>query len=255
MIGDKRPTTILAADVVGYSKLMNRDETGTLARLTDCEVEVIDPIVRHFGGHVFKRMGDGFLVSFSSAGNAIECALLWQSEAVERDLLFRIGIHSGVVIARGTDLFGDGVNIAARLESIAEPGGIVVSENCRRQIAEGLPLEFEDLGAKSLKNIADPVRIFAVRSDAKTPNVKRLRTLFQERTRPKIAVLPLVTPDAYFDLTLAGAGAPPFTATFGALDASGAAAASLDVPAGTSPSLAGATVHHAALTFSATIRA
>ena len=162
---DRRLAAILAADVVGYSALMGADEAGTLARLRACEAEVIEPAVAAHGGRIFKRMGDGYLVEFASVVSAVECALAWQAGAVE-PVQFRIGIHLGDVIVEGDDLFGDGINIASRLEGMADPGGLCLSEDAQRQLRGKLDLSFEDMGEQALKNIAAPIRVFRLGGSA-----------------------------------------------------------------------------------------
>jgi class 3 adenylate cyclase/tetratricopeptide (TPR) repeat protein len=155
----RRLAAILAADVVGYSAQMERDEAGTLARLRACEAEVIEPAVSAHGGRIFKRMGDGYLVEFASVVSAVECAIVWQAGAGE-PIGFRIGVHLGDVMVEGDDLFGDGINIASRLEGLADPGGLCLSEDAQRQLRGKLHLSFEDMGERALKNIAAPIRVF-----------------------------------------------------------------------------------------------
>ena len=151
----RRLAAILAADVVGYSRSMGADEAGTLARLKSFEGEVIEPTVSGHSGRVVKRMGDGYLVEFQSVVSAVECALAWQERASE-PIVFRMGINLGDVIVDDDDLYGDGVNVAARLEALAETGGICLSEDAWRQVRGKIEAEFDDLGLKQLKNIAEP---------------------------------------------------------------------------------------------------
>ncbi len=162
----RRHAAILAADVVGYSALMGEDEAATLARLRACEAEVIEPAVGAHGGRIFKRMGDGYLVEFASVVSAVECAIAWQAGAAE-PIGFRIGIHLGDVVVDGDDLLGDGINIAARLEAMADPGGLCLSEDAQRQLRGKLDLSFEDMGEQDLKNIAAPIRVFRLGGHAK----------------------------------------------------------------------------------------
>ena len=132
---ERRLAAILAADVVGYSRLMSQDETGTLTALKLCEAELIEPIVDKHNGRIFKRMGDGYLVEFASAVDVVECALAWQAQVQNKKfnlLTFRMGINLGEVIVEGDDVFGDGVNIAARLEALAQPGCIALSNDAYR---------------------------------------------------------------------------------------------------------------------------
>src|SRR5689334_2637127 len=190
----RRLAAILAADVVGYSRLMERDETGTLAALKSRRKEVVGPLVAHHRGRIFKVTGDGVLVQFDSAVDAVQCAIDLQrgmaaaSESLPEDhrIILRIGINLGDVIAEGSDLYGDGVNIAARLQGIAEPGGVLVSGAAYDQVKNKIDAAFDDLGAQSLKNIADPVRAYRV---ADTPRVSVAPAKGADRL--SIAVLPL----------------------------------------------------------------
>lgn len=156
---ERRLAAILAADVVGYSRLMGADEAGTLKRLKTFEADVVIPSVERHGGRIVKRMGDGYLVEFASVVAAVECALAWQV-ATRDPLSFRIGIHVGDVMVQEGDLYGDGVNVAARLESLATAGGLCLSEDAQRQVRGKIAAEFQDLGPQQLKNIAEPVRVF-----------------------------------------------------------------------------------------------
>jgi TolB-like protein/tetratricopeptide (TPR) repeat protein len=190
----RRLAAILAADVVGYSRLMEQDETGTLAALKLRRKEVLEPLVARNQGRVFKVTGDGVLVQFDSAVNAVQCAIDLQrgmatatgDQSDGRSIVLRIGINLGDVLVEGSDLYGDGVNIAARLESIAEPGGILVSgtvyDHARNKIKAG----FEDLGTQALKNIAEPVRVYRV---AGTPRSTKTESRVTS-DKPSIAVLP-----------------------------------------------------------------
>lgn len=190
----RRLAAILVADVVGYSRLMEADEAGTLAELKERHKAILDPVVRDHGGRIVKFMGDGVLVEFSSAVKAVEAAVDLQQRFVvanddvpdERRILLRIGINLGDVIGEGSDIYGDGVNIAARLEALAEPGGVCLSGNVAEQITGKLVVALEDLGDKSLKNVTRLVRVFRLTS---TPRLVKPSTAV-ERTRPSIAVLP-----------------------------------------------------------------
>lgn len=187
----RRLAAILAADVVGYSRLMGKDEMGTLAALKACEAEVIDPTVDNHNGRIFKRMGDGFLVVFGSAVDAVECALDWQDKLGQRNdqpLRFRIGIDLGEVIAEADDIYGDGVNVAARLESLAQPGCIAVSDDTFRQVKDRMDVKFADLGEQELKNISRPVRVWEWRSDFSVPEPLRKAKL-QLPEKPSIVLL------------------------------------------------------------------
>ena len=149
MTAARRLAAILAADVVGYSRLMGEDEAGTLARLKALRDELIAPKIAQHKGRIVKTTGDGMLVEFPSIVEAVACAAAWQA-AIEGDIRWRIGINVGDVIIDGEDIYGDGVNIAARLEALAEPGGICVSARVQEDAAGRLDLKFEDIGEQSL---------------------------------------------------------------------------------------------------------
>jgi adenylate cyclase len=167
----RRLAAILAADVSGYSRLMGRDEEGTHRRLQAHLRELIDPKITEYRGRVVKNTGDGFLAEFASVVDAVRCAVEVQRGMAERNAVtspeerieFRVGINLGDVIAEGGDIFGDGVNIAARLEALAEPGGICVSRVVRDQVRDKLDYAFEDMGEQQVKNISRPVRVYRVR--------------------------------------------------------------------------------------------
>src|SRR5580700_4991914 len=169
----RRLAAILAADVVGYSRLMGADEEGTHERFKAHLVELVDPQIREHHGRIVKTTGDGVLAEFASVVDAVRCAGEIQRAMADRDLdlveerrlRFRIGVNLGDVIADGGDIYGDGVNIAARLEGLAAPGGICVSSTVRDHIGDRLPYAFEDMGEQSVKNIARPVRAYALRPD------------------------------------------------------------------------------------------
>jgi adenylate cyclase len=182
----RRLTAILVADVAGYSRLMGADEEGTLDRLKAHRRELVDPIIEEHRGRIFKTTGDGMLAEFPSVVDAVRCAVETQrgiigrnaGEPEERRITFRIGLNLGDVIIDGDDIYGDGVNIAARPEALAEPGGICVPRVVRDQIRGKLPYAFEDLGEQNVKNIARPVRAFALSAAAvsTTPLVPVLRS-------------------------------------------------------------------------------
>ena len=198
----RRLTTILAADVVGYSRLMERDEAGTMALLRARRHDVLMPMVAQHGGRVFKVMGDGVLIEFTSVVNAVECAIDLQKAMqaqnagipAEQHILLRIGINLGDVIVEGSDLYGDGVNLAARLESLAEPGGICVSGDVYRQVRSKLQMQFQDLGEQKVKNIVGPVHAYRVQADgAGTGTAESAEIAPSAATlprKPSIAVLP-----------------------------------------------------------------
>jgi len=190
----RRLAAILAADVVGYSRMMERDEAGTLAALKQRRKATLEPLVARHQGRVFKVTGDGVLVQFDSAVNAVECAIELQQEMAtanqslpdDRHIILRIGVNLGDVIVEGSDLYGEGVNVAARLESIVEPGGILVSGTAHDYIRNKIKVRFDDLGPQTLKNITEPVRAYRV-SD--TP-VVAAAAISHAADKPSIAVLP-----------------------------------------------------------------
>src|SRR3984893_2651373 len=158
----RKLAAIFAADVARYSRLMGQDEVGTLRRLTACRA-ILDERIAAYRGRIFGSAGDSIVADFASAVDAVQCAVAVQEAlANEEQVRFRIGVHVGDVIVQGDNLFGDGVNIAARLEALAEPGGICISRVVRDQIRDKLPYAFEDLGEQSVKNIARPVRVYAM---------------------------------------------------------------------------------------------
>jgi adenylate cyclase len=171
MAETRKIAAILAADVVGFSRMAGADEDGTLARLRTLRSELIDPAVASQNGHVFKRTGDGVLVEFRSVVEAVRCAITIQKAMIERNVSapgdlridFRIGIHLGDVVEESDgDLMGNGVNIAARLEGVAQPGSICLSEDAYRQVRSRLEVAVTDLGTVNLKNIAEPIRVYSI---------------------------------------------------------------------------------------------
>src|SRR5262252_4803224 len=175
MASVRRLAAILAADVAGYSRLMGQDEAGTARVLREYRVAA-DPLVAEHGGRIVKTTGDGVLIEFASVVGAVECAVALQKLAAERNadvpgerrMEWRMGVHLGDVLVEGDDILGDGVNIAARLEGIAEPGGICISEDAYRQVRGKVEVEFADLGEQSLKNITRPLRVYRVGSSPAT---------------------------------------------------------------------------------------
>ena len=175
MATSRRLAAILAADVVGYSRLMGADEEGTLAALKAIRHELGDPKVKEHRGRIVKTTGDGLLIEFSSVVDAVRYAVEVQQGMAERNsgvredrrIEFRIGINLGDIIRDGRDIFGDGVNIAARLEALAEPGGICISRVVHDQVRDKLNVAFEDLGEQQVKNIARPVHVWCLRLGAK----------------------------------------------------------------------------------------
>src|SRR5579871_6088875 len=167
---ERRLAAILAADVAGYSRLMGADEVGTLVALKTHRREIVDPAITEHHGRIVKTTGDGMLVEFGSAVDAVNCAVSVQTKMAERNgdpvqrILFRIGINVGDIIIDGDDNFGDGVNVAARVENECEPGGVYLSDDAFRQVRGKTAFAFDDLGERSLKNIERPVRLYAART-------------------------------------------------------------------------------------------
>jgi adenylate cyclase len=196
---ERRLAAILAADVAGYTRLMRADEVGTLQRLTALRERILEPLIAEHTGRVVKLMGDGLLVEFASLVDAVGCAVAWQTavegheaERPEDDRFsFRIGVNLGDVLVEGEDIHGDGVNIAARLEGLAEPGGICLSGDAYRQVRGKVEVDFEDLGDREVKNLAEPLRVYRIAikgsSPALTPAATRPLPL---PDKPSIAVLP-----------------------------------------------------------------
>ena len=194
----RRLAAILSADVVGYSRLMGTDEAGTLSRLNALRRELIDPTIAAHSGRLVMLMGDGALVEFASAVDAVTCAIEIQKQLRERDAVgskanpiqFRIGINVGDIIIEGEDILGDGVNIAARIEGIAEPGGISISEDAWRQVQGKVATNFVDAGEQSLKNIARPVRVYRLDLAPKAATASVVpRPMPAQSDKPSIAVL------------------------------------------------------------------
>jgi TolB-like protein/class 3 adenylate cyclase len=194
----RRLAAILAADVAGYSRLMGADEEGTLERLKALRCELLDPKIAEHHGRIVKTTGDGMLVEFASVVDAVRCAVAVQQAMPERNagvaadnrIELRIGINLGDVIVEGDDLYGDGVNIAARVEALADPGGVFVSNTVHDHVRDRLPFLFEDMGEQQVKNIARPVRVYRVRdAGAKSPSVPA-QPVLSLPDKPSIAVLP-----------------------------------------------------------------
>ncbi len=191
----RRMAAILAADVVGYSRLMERDEAATLALLKSRRIAVLEPLVAQHQGRVFKITGDGVLVEFGSTVNAVQCAVDLQAKMAaanseqpdESPIVLRIGVNLGDVLIEGSDLYGDGINIAARLEGLAEPGGILISGAAYDQVRNKVKANFEDLGARAMKNIAEPVRTYRIGLGTFLANARPALLL---PDKPSIAVLP-----------------------------------------------------------------
>jgi class 3 adenylate cyclase len=170
----RKLAAILLADVVSYSSMMGEDEEGTLARLKTLQKELISPTIKAFHGRIVKLMGDGTLVEFPSVVEAVSCAVIIQEAMPVRNrdieesriIQFRIGINLSDIIVDGDDIFGDGVNISARLEGLAPPGGICVSGTVFDALGNKLPLDFESLGEQKVKNIEQPVRTYSVQQNS-----------------------------------------------------------------------------------------
>src|SRR3954453_18746072 len=170
---ERRLAAILAADVAGYSRLMHHDEEATHAKLTTLLSDGVAPAISEHGGRIVKNTGDGFLAEFPSAVEAVRAAIQFQNrvkeltmvEVEDRRIAFRVGINIGDIIVEAHDIFGDGVNIAARLEGISEPGGICISSSDYDQVRGKVAIDFTDLGEQNLKNIARPARAYAARGD------------------------------------------------------------------------------------------
>src|SRR5947209_6172731 len=202
----RRLAAILAADVVGYSRLMGVDEEGTHERVKAHFRELVDPKIREHRGRIVKTTGDGVLAEFASVVDAVRCAGEIQRAMADRDLdlaeerrlRFRIGVNLGDVIADGDDIYGDGVNIAVRLEGLAAPGGICVSGTVRDHIGDRLPCAFEDMGEQSVKNIVRPVRVYALHpqrmagSPTASVSPSTSSSLLAAAPRLSIVVLPFI---------------------------------------------------------------
>ncbi len=198
----RKLAAILAADAVGYSRLMGADEEGTLARLKALLRELIGPKIAEHRGRLVKTTGDGLLVEFASVVNAVRCAVELQQDMIERNLgiaaneriAFRIGVNLGDVIAEGDDLYGDGVNIAARLEALAEPGTVFIANTAHDHVRDRLPFVFEDLGERQVKNIMRPLRVYRVGPRASRPRAAETAAVqpapLPLPDKPSIAVLP-----------------------------------------------------------------
>ena len=168
MTEQRRLAAILVADVVSYSKLVGKDEVGTLVQLRALQTEVIEPAIAKHAGRLFKAVGDGFLVEFASAVQAVEAARAIQQANAEGKLPLRIGIHVGDVVVQGDDLMGDGINVAARIEAVADAGGIALSRQVYDQVRDRLDIAFLDKGEVELKNIVRPVHVFTVAATGST---------------------------------------------------------------------------------------
>ncbi len=200
---ERRLAAILAADIAGYSRLMGVDEEGTLRQLKAHRKELVDPKITEHRGHIVKTTGDGMLVEFVSVVDAVRCAVDIQRSMVERNaevptetrIQFRIGINVGDIISDNNDIYGDGVNVAARLEALADPGGIDVSRNVHDQVRDKLSFSFEDMGEQTVKNIARPIGVHRIDLTENTGPAVVISSVAVPRSelassRPSIAVLP-----------------------------------------------------------------
>ena len=197
---ERRLSAIMAADVAGYSRLMHNDEEATHAALTALLADAVEPVIAEHGGHIVKNTGDGFLAEFPSAVEAVRTAMQFQNriheltmdDAEDRRIAFRVGINIGDVIVEAHDIFGDGVNIAARLEGVAEPGGICISQTVLNHARDKVSFEVEDAGEQTLKNIARPVHVYRIiiepsrRPATPKPEIPALAL----PDKPSVAVLP-----------------------------------------------------------------
>jgi adenylate cyclase len=201
---ERRLAALLAADVAGYSRLMGADEEATLGRLKAVRKALVDPTIAKHRGRIVKTTGDGMLVEFASAVEAVRGAVEVQRGMVEQNgsvpqdqrIEFRIGIHVGDIIFDDNDIFGDGVNIAARLEGIAEPGGVCISDDAQRQIRGKVDIAFDDMGPQTLKNIAEPMRAWRMQMSASASAAASTKSPVETAQplalpdKPSIAVLP-----------------------------------------------------------------
>jgi len=211
----RRLAAILVADVAGYSRLMAADEDGTLTALQEHRSAAIEPLIARFGGRIVKTTGDGILAEFTSVVSAADCAVRWQMSIAERNnevsperrIEFRIGLHAGDVMVEADDLYGDGVNLAARLQEQAPPGGLCISDDAFRQIGRRLDLRFADLGPIALKNLPEPVRVWrweGVGGPAVAAVAASSRPSVSRPEKPSLAVLPFTNmSDAAADLYFA----------------------------------------------------
>src|ERR1700737_4368642 len=195
----RRLAAIMAADVAGYSRLMHADEETTHARLTALLTNAIEPVIAEHGGRIVKNTGDGFLAEFPSAVEAVRAAIHFQNnvreltidDADDMRLVFRVGINIGDIIVEAHDIFGDGVNIAARLEGICEPGGICISSSAYDQVRGKVAVEFADMGVQNLKNIARPVRVYAAVREGLGPPTKNASSTPSRVSAPRLSIVVL----------------------------------------------------------------
>jgi len=204
---ERKLTTIIAMDVVGYSRLMEIDEQGTFDRLKDARLNIIDPSIARHSGRTVKLMGDGALAEFPSVVGALQCAVEIQRQFASRHdiadgmqrLQFRIGLHLGDVIVEGDDIYGDGVNVASRLESISQPGGIVLSKQVHDHIGANVPVRFISLAEQTVKNISRPIQAYRVDfgADAVPAHVIRFRNFELDTAHFEVSLLGLAADRAH----------------------------------------------------------
>src|SRR5579859_526621 len=197
MTATRRLAAIMAADIAGFSAAMERDEEGTFAQVQELRRKIIEPKIEEHAGRLVKTTGDGFLAEFASPIAAMRCALAIQAELSNNPLKLRIGLNLGDVIIEETgDVYGDGVNVAARLEGLAEPGGILISDKILREVEGKIEAAFEDRGEQQVKNLARPVRAYAARQGIERLAVTLTQAIggdgknLQLPDKPSIAVLP-----------------------------------------------------------------
>jgi len=183
----RRLAAILAADVAGYTRLVELDTDGTVAAWKSARDNVIKPLVDKKSGHIIKFTGDGFLVEFPSVQDAVFCAITLQAQLTSSPLDFRMGINVGDIVDDGGDVHGEGVNIAARLEALAEPGGICVSGDVYNQVRNRIEADFRDMGEKEIKHVSQPVRVYAIGVSERGPSESPVPEI---PDKPSIAVLP-----------------------------------------------------------------
>ena len=186
---ERRLTVILISDIVGYTKLMEEDTEGTVAAWSEARDKVVEPQVESAKGRLVKFMGDGFLAEFTTVQTALECAIAIQNGVKDNKLKFRMAVHLGDIIDDGKDIYGEGINIASRLEGIAEPGGICISGDVYNQVRNRIPADYEDLGLQDVKNVAEPIQTYAVKIERMELGESNISDELEEQ-RHSIAVLP-----------------------------------------------------------------
>ena len=186
---ERRLTVILISDIVGYTKLMEEDTEGTVAAWSEARDKVVEPQVASAKGRLVKFMGDGFLAEFNTVQTALECAIAIQIGVKGNKLKYRMAVHLGDIIDDGKDIYGEGINIASRLEGIAEPGGICISGDVYNQVRNRIPADYENLGLQDVKNVAEPIQAYAVKIERMELGESKILGEPEEQ-RHSIAVLP-----------------------------------------------------------------